>query len=283
MADPLADPVLIMVAPNGARRTKADHPALPIEPDELAATAAACRTAGAAALHLHVRDDAGAHSLDAGRYREAIAVVQGAVGDGLVIQITTEAVGRYAPDQQIAVVEALVPEAASVALRELAPDAESEPAAARFYRWAAEAGISIQHILYSDADLERFRALRARGLIPDAPGRDRPLVLCVLGRYARDQQSLPRDLLPFCAAGLDDLDWAMCAFGRREAACALTAAALGGHIRVGFENNLHLPDGTTAPDNAALVRVVAEGVTALGRGLADAGAARALLTGTSVG
>ena len=75
----------------------------------------------------------------------------------------------------------------------------------------------------------------------------------------------------------------MCAFGRREAACALTAAALGGHIRVGFENNLHLPDGTTAPDNAALVRVVAEGVTMLGRGLADAGAARALLTGTSVG
>ncbi|NBB83711.1 MAG: hypothetical protein GVY28_09935, partial [Alphaproteobacteria bacterium] len=66
-------PCLLMVAPNGARKTKADHPALPIGPAELAATAVACRDAGAAAIHLHVRDEAGGHSLDAGRYREAIA------------------------------------------------------------------------------------------------------------------------------------------------------------------------------------------------------------------
>jgi uncharacterized protein (DUF849 family) len=83
-----------MVAPNGARKTKADHPALPIGPAELAATAAACRDAGAAAIHLHVRDEAGGHSLDAGRYREATAEVRAAIGEAMIVQITTEAVGR---------------------------------------------------------------------------------------------------------------------------------------------------------------------------------------------
>jgi len=65
-------------------------------------------------------------------------------------------------------------------------------------------------------------------------------------------------------------------FGPREAACALTAAALGGHVRVGFENNLLLPDGTVAPDNAALVRNAAAGAALCGRGLASADAIRAM-------
>ena len=67
--------------------------ALPITPDEIAREAARCAEAGASLLHLHVRDDEGRHSLDAGRYRETIAAVRQSVGDALVIQITTEAVG----------------------------------------------------------------------------------------------------------------------------------------------------------------------------------------------
>jgi uncharacterized protein (DUF849 family) len=58
----------------------------------------------------------------------------------------------------------------------------------------------------------------------------------------------------------------------------VTAAALDGHARVGFENNLYLPDGRLAPDNAALVAAVAEGARTIGRPLADAAEARAVLT-----
>jgi uncharacterized protein (DUF849 family) len=54
----------------------------------------------------------------------------------------------------------------------------------------------------------------------------------------------------------------------REAACAITAACLGGHVRVGFENNLYLPDGSLAPDNAALVRGVADVAKSLGVAIA---------------
>ena len=66
-------------------------------------------------------------------------------------------------------------------------------------------------------------------------------------------------------------------WGVGEAASALTAAALGGHVRVGFENNLQLPDGTLAPDNAASVAAAAAGARAIGRPLADAAQARAIL------
>ena len=80
----------IMVAPNGARRTKSDHPALPITIEELVETAMACQQAGADGLHAHVRDADGRHILDAGLYNELLAELNSATPD-LYIQITTEA------------------------------------------------------------------------------------------------------------------------------------------------------------------------------------------------
>ncbi|MGN8060194.1 3-keto-5-aminohexanoate cleavage protein [Ralstonia sp. 22111] len=265
-------PIAIAVAPNGARKTHADHPALPITPDELAACARQCVDAGAAMLHLHVRRPDGTHSLEPEDYRPAIAAVQRAVGDALVIQITTEAVGIYTPEQQMASVRALQPEAISAALRELAPDAAHEAEAARFFGELAAARTAIQYILYSADDVVRYRDLRARGVLPDTPH----WVLFVLGRYSAGQRSDPSDLLPFLQAWAEGGDitanvpWAMCAFGPREAECALSAALLGGHARLGFENNMALPDGSTAPDNAALVTNLRRHLDALHRPVASA-------------
>jgi 3-keto-5-aminohexanoate cleavage enzyme len=66
----------------------------------------------------------------------------------------------------------------------------------------------------------------------------------------------------------------MCAFGAGEHACAAAAAALGGHVRVGFENNLLLKTGEVARDNAQLVEQVVDVASALGRPLATAQQAR---------
>ena len=262
--------MILAVAPNGARKTKADHPALPITAAEIAATAAACREAGAAMMHLHVRDPEGRHSLDVATYRDAIAAVRAAVGRDLVVQVTSEAVGIYGPEEQMRMVRELKPEAVSLAVREIVPDAASETAAAAFLAWVAAERILPQFILYSDEDLRRFDDLVARGVVPG----DRQLVLFVLGRYTKDQTSEPRDLMPFLAANSRDHHWSVCAFGPRETACAVAAAALGGHARVGFENNLHLPDGSLAADNAALVAAVAEGLRAIGARPATADEAR---------
>lgn len=272
----MTSPIAIAVAPNGARKTHADHAALPITPDELAACARQCVDAGAAMLHLHVRRPDGTHSLEPDDYRPAIAAIRNAVGDALVLQITTEAVGIYTPEQQMASVRALQPEAISAALRELILDATHEAEAARFFGELAAARTAIQYILYSADDVVRYRDLRTRGILPDAPH----WVLFVLGRYSAGQRSDPSDLLPFLQAWSDGgnltahVPWAMCAFGPREAECALTAALLGGHARLGFENNMLLPDGSTAPDNAALVANLRRQLDALHRPLASAAALR---------
>ncbi len=266
----MMDPLIITVAPNGARRGKADHPAIPLTPAEIGIEAARCQEAGAAMIHLHVRDAEGRHSVDPDLYRAAIAAVRKEAGSDLIVQVTTEAVGIFTPDQQIAAMQALQPEAFSVAVRELIPDTASEPAAARFLKEQANRGVFIQHILYDADDVRRFTNLISREIIPHI----RASGLFVLGRYTQGQQSSPNDLLPFLDAWTLDLPWSLCAFGRREAACAITAACLGGHVRVGFENNLHRPDGSLAPDNATLVRGVADVARSLGQAVATSEEAR---------
>ena len=255
-------PITIAVAPNGGRRTKADHPAIPLTPAELARTAAECAEAGAAMIHVHVRDRDGNHLLDAEAYRQAIAAIREAVDDRLVVQITSEALGTYSPAEQMAVVRDVKPQAVSLALREIVPDSPSEPAFASFMAWLQAQQVVPQIILYSPEEAVRLSALQQRGLIPspNVP------VLYVLGRYTQGQASVPADLLPFLATDMPRFDhWSVCAFGRNEAACVATAALLGGHARVGFENNLLMPDASIAGSNAELVAVTA-------RILADCGA-----------
>lgn len=84
-----------MVAPNGARRTKADHPALPVTLPESVQTAQGYAAAGADGVHLHLRDDAAHNVLDAGFYREALAELPVTVPQ-MALRITIEATGSYA-------------------------------------------------------------------------------------------------------------------------------------------------------------------------------------------
>lgn len=256
----------IVVAPNGGRRTKADHPAIPLTAAELAETAASCLDAGASMIHVHVRDRDGGHLLDANAYREAIVSIRSKVGDGLVIQITSEALGIYSPAEQMAVVKQVKPEAVSLALRELVPDATGDADFANFLRWMKTENVFPQIILYDPAEATRLADMQRRGMIPwtDVP------VLFVLGRYTQGQTSQPGDLLPFLTPDQPRFaNWSVCAFGRHEAACVTAGALLGGHVRVGFENNLYLPDGKTAGSNANLVAVVAQSLSGLGRDLQD--------------
>jgi 3-keto-5-aminohexanoate cleavage enzyme len=271
-------PLVLAVAPNGARKTSKDHPALPITPQELARCAAACRDAGASMLHLHVRNAEGGHSLAASDYRPAIEAIRRAVGRSLVLQLTSEAVGIYAPAAQLAMVKELRPEAVSLALREILPDSAAESEGAAFLDWAHRERIVAQFILYSADDVARYVELRRRGVITDG----RHWVLFVLGRYTAGQQSSLADLLPILAAWESagefsaGIAWATCAFGKREIECCLGAAALGGHARIGFENNLQLPDGRIARDNAELVSCFAYLAKQLGHSLADADQLRCL-------
>ncbi|PCI79715.1 MAG: class III aminotransferase [SAR86 cluster bacterium] len=264
---------MIAVAPNGARKTQQDHPQLPINPKEIAHAAAACVDAGACMLHLHVRDENLRHSLDAQHYKEAIQTIRLEVGEDLIIQITTEAVGIYNREQQIQTVHEVRPEAVSLAIREISPVGVDEKISAEFFSFLQRERIAPQYILYDKEDILHFNELLERGIVPD----EHVSVLLVLGRYAENQQSDSADLAPLLSFLPDVQHWSLCAFGASEADCMLEAIQRGGHCRVGFENNLLMANGSKAENNAALVKAVSDGATSLDRKIASADAARKLL------
>ena len=252
---------MLAVAPNGGRKTKADHSELPLTAEELARTAAECLERGASMIHLHVRDAEGRHSLDPGAYRATIAHICQEVGDRLVLQITSEFLGHYPPAEQRAAVLETNPEAVSLALREFAPEATDERDFGIFLGKLKQMRVWPQIILYTPAEAERLGAMVKQGLIPF----DKLSVLYVLGRFSLTRTASARDLLPFLASDMPRFgSWSVCAFGRRETACVTAAALLGGHARVGFENNLSLPDGARAGSNADLVGAAARAFEAVG-------------------
>ena len=238
------------VAPNGGRKTKADHPALPLTADELARAAAECLERGASMIHLHVRDAEGRHCLDAEAYRAAIA---------RICEAGRRSAGR-ADHQRIA--RALFPRRAEgggaqdqsrggvAGVARTRPREGGRAGFGEFLGQLKQMRIWPQIILYSPDEAARLGAMVKQGLIPF----DSLSVLYVLGRFALMRTAAPRDLLPFLAPDMPRFEsWSVCAFGRREAACVTAAALLGGHARVGFENNLFLPDGARAASNAELV------------------------------
>lgn len=254
--------MMLTVAPNGARLTQQDHPALPITPDELARCAADCLEAGAGMIHLHVRDGDQKHVLDGDGYRDAIAAIRRDLGDKIVIQVTTEAVGIYQSEQQISLVRDVKPEAVSLGLRELLPVEGDEKTFAEFWNWMKAESIWPQVILYDDNDVRRLVDLQKRGVIEA----DRLSVLFVLGRYGK-QQAAPVELVAFLNAmgEQSNWDWSVCAFGDRENGCITAAACFGGHGRIGYENNRLMADGSISKDNAALIAQAVESARLVGR------------------
>lgn len=245
---------IIMVAPNGARKTAADHPAIPVSIEQTWREALECFTAGATVIHAHVRGEQGEHVLDAEKYRRLLNRLKVHVPD-ILVQVTTEAVGKYTPAQQAQCVYDVEPSMISMAVREMAgPDADLDHAR-QFYHWCAGHQIHIQHIVYDAEDVDRLFELKKQGVIAG----DRLCALFVLGRYAVDRESVPDDIDPFLQAvkragvATSQFDWFVCAFGRHEHDCAMRAISLGGHARIGFENNLLRCDGSVASNNAEQV------------------------------
>ena len=255
---------LIAVAPNGARRSRRDHAALPLTPDEIAETALSCAQAGAAMIHLHVRDDEGRHCLDPWRYEKTIAAVKRRVGDKMLIQVSSEGAGMFTANQQMAAVKALMPECVSMGLREYIKDASATETGARFLEVLYRNKTLVQYILYGPDDIHWYEHLCQQGIIPG----ENHMLLFVLGRYGK-QAGHPSQLAEYLEALERPSPWMVCAFGSDELSVMEEAVRLGGHCRVGFENNLEIEPGITAADNAELVRSTADIVRKSGNGIAD--------------
>ena len=242
----------IMVAPTGARRSKSDHPKLPITIKDITDTAEACFSCGAHALHLHVRDAEGGHSLDAGLYHEALGEMRRRLPD-MAVQITTESAGIFEVADQLACLQRVKPPWASVAIREVA---RAPDLAKHLYQSCLDNETAVQHILYEADDVALLDDWQAKGIIDISQNS----VIFVLGRYTTGQISQIEDLTPFLNAMQKSHHkikrWMICAFGPNEHLCLAEAAAKGGDVRVGFENSLLAPDGTMHEDNAASLQLL---------------------------
>lgn len=241
---------LLAVAPNGARKTKEDHPALPMTIEEIAQEAKVCLDAGAGMIHLHVRDELGHHSLSVDIYQRAIEAVKIATDNQMLIQVTTEAVGKYSPDEQFGMIHVVNPDAVSIAIREIGKLDELD--IFENFDLMRENNILPQLILYNETDLAKYQYWLDEGILP---GNAYP-VLLVLGKSHAQGSFQLSDLqnkLEFPASNV-----MVCAFGDEEFAAGKLAIDHDWHVRLGFENNQLLKNGEEASCNADLIMQMAE-------------------------
>ena len=243
----------LMVAPNGARKVKKDHPAVPLTISETVETAKSCYKAGAGAIHLHVRDKEGQHVLDAGLYKEALNELEHQVPK-MHIQVTTEAIGKYSSADMRKLAYDVTPPGVSIGTSELIPSRKPEKEDIKFYKYLTESGTKIQHILYNPEDIDLLIELLNKAEIEI----NMSWCLFVIGHYS-GKISYP-EKIPLFIKKMEkrkiNLDWAVCAFAKEEMSCLEKAINLGGKIRVGFENSLLMPNGEVAPSNHAKIDAV---------------------------
>jgi uncharacterized protein (DUF849 family) len=229
---------LLKACLNGARRP-GEHPALPVTPAALAREAAAVAAAGADAVHLHVKDADGADTLNAAALADVLVAVR-ATAPGLPVGVTTGAWAAPDPAERIAAVRSWseLPDFASVNWHE---DGAEDVAAALLDRGVGvEAGI--WHSRAAEAwsrSPHRDACLRVLVELPDRPDDDATAARAdrLVGLVA----DAAREVL---LHGEGASCWPLVELAARR----------GLATRIGLEDTLVLPDGTPAPDNAALVR-----------------------------
>ncbi|MCP3673231.1 MAG: 3-keto-5-aminohexanoate cleavage protein [Gammaproteobacteria bacterium] len=265
-------PLVIAVAPNGARHTKQDHPALPITPSELVQTAVECLEAGARMIHLHVRDKSERHSLLPKDYITAVKAVKAAVASEMIVQVTSEAAGIYNSAEQIDLMQQLMPDCISIALREFVPENTSVAPFKNFLKNLAANNCLIQYILYDEVDFRQYQKLIASKVIP----LNNHSLLFVLGRYTKTPPEV--DIVQQYRSILEtNNNWMVCSFGVNAPEILAKTVDFNCQIRVGFENGFYLPDGTTANSNADLVAQSWQSYKQSGRKLATIDQTRELL------
>ena len=241
----------LMVAPNGARPMKKDHAAVPITMNEIVNTGKACFEAGAEAIHFHTRNNEGEHVLDSGLCKEILSELQKKVPK-MHLQITTEAIGKYSPDEMRKLAYEVMPPGISIGVREMIPSRKPGSEDIKIYQKLIEAGTKIQHICYEPEDIDLLSNLLAQSKI----SKNGVWCMFVIGHYT-GKISDPKKISLFTQklkVNEFNADWAVCAFAKEEIPCLKTAIKLGGKIRVGFENSFLMPDGSVAPNNETKVK-----------------------------
>jgi 3-keto-5-aminohexanoate cleavage enzyme len=266
-------PVVVTVAPTGAEVTRADNPALPHSPAEIAADVIACAEAGAAVCHLHVREDDGSPSSRPELFAEAVARIR--ERSPIVTMVSTGGAVWMPMDERLTGLEAR-PDLAGVETGSMNFGEEpfvTVPAdARRVVERAGELGIGLEAEMFDVGHVVAGVRMLERGELP--PPLRANLVFGVPGGVDASPEALDAMLRPLPPG----THWSVTAVGRHQRRLLALAVLRGaGGIRVGFEDGVFLRRGVLAASNAELVEDAAELVQTLGRRVATIDEARDLL------
>ena len=245
----------LMVAPNGSKRMKIDHESIPITISEICSTAKACYNSGAEAIHFHVRNNDGLHVLDSGLYKEALAELN-LIVPKMHLQITTEAIGIYSPEHMRNLIYNVDTPGISIGIKEMIPSGNPTDEDIKVYKYLVEKETKIQHICYFPEELEILSKLIKVAKLPN----ENTWCMFTIGHYT-GRKSDPNLMPMFLNSKKKNRvngDCAICAFCSEEKECIKKAINLNGNIRVGFENSIHMFDGSVALNNESKVKEVFE-------------------------
>ncbi len=275
---------VITCALTGGADTTKKNPAVPVTPQEIARSALDAEKAGAGAVHIHVRDpETGQPSMDPALYRETVARIRDA-GSDLVINLTTGPGGAFMPGDEDPVATSgfsklATPETRMRHVEENLPDICTLDISTM--NFGERAMINVPHHLRKMADkakalgvrpeLEVFdtgHVLLAKKLIAEGHIETPALFQICLGipwgcPATPEGMAYMKSLLP------EDCMWSGFGISRTEFPMVAQAVTLGGHTRVGFEDNLYIARGELATTNAQLVERAVTVIEAIGGAVAS--------------
>jgi 3-keto-5-aminohexanoate cleavage enzyme len=257
----MSDPLLITVAPTGAETTKADCPQLPTTLEELVQTAIDCEAAGAAMIHVHIRDDEHKPTLDGGRLKATVDALREQTD--LVVQLSSGGSVHDPLSERLKVVDA-EPDAISLTMgtTNFGDDVFSNPwpFVTDLYQLSIEREIVPEFELFDLGQVAALGRLIDKFGLPYGGRVHVDLVMGVPGgmpgttdALVAATQALPREVTSWSATGI----------GRSTLAVMLASLSKGGHLRVGMEDVLTISRGVPVESNRQLVeRAVAVGALA---------------------
>ncbi len=265
-------PVIITAAIVGAEVTREQQPYVPVTPQEIIQAAVACHEAGAAIIHLHVRDSQGQATQDGVTFRTVVEGIRARCN--VITQVSTGgAVGMSAEERLQSI--ACQPDMATLTTGTVNFGAgvfmNDRGLVETFARRLRAAQIVPEIELFDMGMLDEALRLRQLGLITDPIQFD--FVMGVPGAIGAD----PAHLLHMVRFLPPGSSWSVAGMGRHQLTLGVLALALGGNVRVGFEDNIYYRRGQLASSNAQLVARMVRLAAELDRPVATAEQARAIL------
>jgi 3-keto-5-aminohexanoate cleavage enzyme len=265
------DPLVITCAPVGAEVRPDQTPYLPYTPQLLGEAAKAVREAGASIIHVHCRNDDGTNTHSVDRFREAYDAIR--ASSDLIVQFSTGGAIGMTPQERGSVLE-LRPEMATLTCGSVNFGDDifenSFPIMRELLKRMNEFGVRPELEIFDKGHLSNARRLAKERLLSFPQHVD--FVLGVPGGLEATVANLC-DLVDDLPEGCT---WSVAGIGKKQLPMAMAAIAMGGHVRVGLEDNLHYSRGRLARNEELVARVVRL-ATEAGRNIATPDRARRML------